>query len=73
MRSQSLQAQAGGVVPRGLEFSFRVLACICTPETLALAFAEVLFIETSPPVIRPRSVTERVTERQQLKIAAGVD
>jgi hypothetical protein len=65
MRSQSLQAQAGGVVPRGLEFSFRVLA--------ALAFAEVLFIETSPPVIRPRSVTERVTERQQLKIAAGVD
>jgi hypothetical protein len=30
-----------------------VLACICTPETLALAFAGVIFIETFPLVIRP--------------------
>ena len=42
-----------GPVTDRLEFSFRMLTRICTPETLALAFAGVLFIETLPLVIRP--------------------
>ena len=35
-----------------LVFSFRVLTCICTRETLAPAFAGGLFVETLPPMIR---------------------
>jgi len=41
-----------GPVTDRLEFSFRVLACICT-RNLAFAFAGALFVETSPVVIRP--------------------
>jgi hypothetical protein len=44
-----------GPVTDHLEFSFRMLVCICTPETLALAFAGVFFMETFLLVIRPRS------------------